>query len=288
VRTLTLPDGRILCFEQWGDPDGSPLFFLHGTPGCRLSRHPDGALWPSLHLHVIMVDRPGYGGSTPLPGRGISHAADDVAAVADALGVERFIVAGSSGGAPHALACAALLGDRVRACGALASAAPLVRRELGELIGLNRESYRVLAQEGRAGMVRFLGELRERILDDPTTALRSHLADAPPADLEWEARQDVQAVRREAHIEALRPGVEGWVDDAVSLFGEEWDIDLRTIACAVRFWHSDDDRNAPLSAVERVVDQVPDAGLEIWHGAGHSAPSRFMPDVLSALISAAI
>lgn len=272
MATLSHPHGRMLCFEQWGDPDGSPLFFLHGTPGCRLSRHPDGALWPSLHLRVIMVDRPGYGGSTPLPGRGISHAAHDVAAVADALGLERFIVAGSSGGGPHALA----------------SAAPLVQRELGELIGLNRESDRVLGQDGRAGMVRFLGELRERILADPATALRSQLADVAPADLEWEARQDVQAVRREALIEALRPSVEGWVDDAVSLFGEEWNVDLRAIACPVRFWHSDDDRNGPLSAGQRIVDQVPDASLQIWRAAGHSAPSRFMPDVLSELISVAI
>jgi pimeloyl-ACP methyl ester carboxylesterase len=217
----------------------------------------------------------------------ISHAAHDVAAVADALGLERFMVAGSSGGGPHALACAAKLGERVRARGMLASAAPLVQRELDRLIGLNRESHRILAQDGRPGMVGFLGELRERILADPTTTLRSHMADAAPADVEWEARQDVQAVRREAVIEALRPGVQGWADDAVSLFGEDWDIDLSTIACPGRFWHSDDDRNGPLSAIERVVEQVPGSSLDIWRGAGHTAPSRFMPDVLNALIDAA-
>ena len=97
------------------------MFFLHGTPGCRLNRHPDAMLWPSLRLNVVTLDRPGYGQSTAFPGRQVSHAAHDVAAVADALGFERFLVVGSSGGGPHALACAAELGDRVLGCAAVAS-----------------------------------------------------------------------------------------------------------------------------------------------------------------------
>jgi pimeloyl-ACP methyl ester carboxylesterase len=287
VSEISLDGGRVLGYERWGDVDGKPLFFLHGTPGCRLSRHPDATLWPALHLHVITIDRPGYGCSTPLPGRKVSHAADDVAAVANALSIERFLVAGASGGGPHALACAANLGERVLACAPVACAAPVIERELGGLLRLNRESYRVLSEEGREGMVDFLGRLRERILADPIATLQVQLADAAPADIEWERRKDVQTVRREAVLEALRPGVGGWVDDAVSLFGEDWGINLSDVTCPVRFWHSDDDRNGPLSAIRRVVEQVPDATLHVWAGEGHSAPSRYQGDVLRDLMQAA-
>jgi pimeloyl-ACP methyl ester carboxylesterase len=136
-------------------------------------------------------------------------------------------------------------------------------------------------------MVGFLGELREQILADPIAALRGQLADAAPADIEWNARSDVQAERREALVEALRPGVDGWVDDAVALFGDDWGVDLEAVRCPVRFWHSDDDRNGPLSAIQRVVDQVPDASLRVSQGAGHTGLARHTGDVLRDLIAAA-
>lgn len=285
--TISMDDGRTLGFERWGDPGGDPLFLLHGTPGCRLTRHPDEAMWARLGVMLITVDRPGYGLSSPLPGRRVSHAAHDVAAVADAIGVERFTVAGGSGGGPHALACAAILQERVHACAAVACAAPVEKAELDGVIALNREAYRILTEEGRAGMHRFLGVLREQILAGPTEAMQTDLADAAPEDLEWNAREDVQHVQLEAMLEALRPGVEGWVDDAVSLFGEDWDIDLRAITCPVRFWHSANDRNGPLSAIERLVRRVPGATLHVWRTGGHTAPSRYMGDVLSDLIDTA-
>jgi pimeloyl-ACP methyl ester carboxylesterase len=123
MEIVAVEHDRLVAYERWEALDGQPMFFLHGSPGCRLNRHPDATLWPNLGLHVVTIDRPGYGGSTALPGRRVSHAAGDVAAVADALGLGRFstsrragasrrLVVGSSGGGPHALACAAELGHR--------------------------------------------------------------------------------------------------------------------------------------------------------------------------------
>jgi pimeloyl-ACP methyl ester carboxylesterase len=284
MTAVALEDGRTVAYEQWGDFDGRPMFFLHGTPGCRLNRHPDAVLWPSLGLHVVTLDRPGYGESTAFPGRQVSHAAHDVGAVADALGFERFLVVGSSGGGPHALACAAELGDRVLGCAAVASAAPLVPAEVEDLIGVNREAQRILAERGRAGMVDFLGALRGKFLADVIGTLQVQLADAPTADVEWNQREDVQKVRREAILEALRPGVQGWVDDSVSIFGDDWGIELGRVTCRVRFWHSDDDKNGPLAAIQRLVDAIPGASLTVWSGEGHSGPARNMEHILRDLI----
>jgi pimeloyl-ACP methyl ester carboxylesterase len=287
MEIVAVEHDRLVAYERWGDLDGQPMFSLHGTPGCRLSRHPDATLWPNLGLHVVTIDRPGYGASSALPGRRVSHAAGDVAAVADALGLGRFLVLGSSGGGPHALACAAELGHRVLACAAVASAAPLLPDEVEDLIGLNRKALRILAEYGRPGMLDFLGPLRDQFLADPVGALAVQLADAPAADIQWNQREDVQTVRREAILEALRPGVQGWADDSVSIFGDDWNVDLDRVTCPVRFWHSDDDKNGPLAAIRRLVDSVPGATLTVWNGEGHSAPARNMEQVLGDLLDTA-
>jgi len=287
METIEVEDGRVIAYDEWGDLSGRPMFQLHGTPGSRLGRHPDATLYPSLHLHVITIDRPGYGGSTAVPGRRVSHAAHDVAAVADELGLERFLVVGGSGGGPHALACAAELGDRVLGCAPVASAAPLIPTEIDGLLGINQKAHQVLADSGRDGMVEFLGALREHFLADPLGTLDTQLADAPKADIEWTQREDVRTVLREATIEALRPGVDGWVDDSVSIFRDDWGIELGSARCPVRFWHSDDDKNGPLSSIERLVAAIPGASLRVWSGEGHTAPARHLDDILQDLIDTA-
>jgi pimeloyl-ACP methyl ester carboxylesterase len=283
--TIALPDGRRAGYQEWGDAAGLPLFHLHGTPDCRLSRPPDADQWRRHRLRVITMDRPGYGLSTPLPGRRVSHIAADVAALATALGIGRFAVTGSSGGGPHALACAALLGERVLGCAPMCSAAPWRQTDIAGLIGLNRDAYRVLTEEGRPGLVRFLGDLRELLLDDPVGAFQAQVADAPATDIEWNARADVLVVRRESILEALRPGVDGWVDDAMALNVFDWGVDLSAVACPTRFWHGDGDKNAPLAAVERVVARVPGARLHRWPGEGHSASWRHLDEVLDDLVA---
>ena len=109
---LTLPDGRTLHVYDTGGP-GLPVLWQHGTPNIGAPPVPLFAAAERLGLRWVGHDRPGYGGSSPQPGRTVAAVAADVAAVADALGIDRFAVMGHSGGGPHALACGALLPDRV-------------------------------------------------------------------------------------------------------------------------------------------------------------------------------
>lgn len=286
--TITVADGRELAYEEWGDPAGQVLFWLHGTPGGRLVRHSDPTLWPRLGLRVITIDRPGYGRSTPLPGRLVAHAAEDVAAVADHLGVDRFTVQGTSGGGPYALAVAALLPNRVSGCVAVCSIAPITEAEESAMVAINRESFRIWRTAGPAGLTARLVEIREQILADPYGIQLRQLADAPEVDREWLARPDVQQVAAEGLVDALRPGVDGWVADATGFVpGEPWGFDLASIRCPTHFWHSDDDSNAPLSAARRVADAIPGARLTVWHGEGHTAPSRHAEQVLIDLLGVA-
>ena len=123
-REVRTPKGRTLLVEEGGDRRGQPVLVLAGSPN---SRHLFGQqleLAEKQGIRLIGYDRPGYGGSSPDPGRTVADVAADVCCLADTLGLEHFALWGISGGGPHALACAALLQGRAVAVASLASPAP--------------------------------------------------------------------------------------------------------------------------------------------------------------------
>ena len=124
TQVVKAPGGRELSVDSVGDPDGTPVFLLHGTPGGRHGPRPRGIVLYRLGIRLISYDRPGFPGSTRREGRIVADASDDVEAIADFFGIDRFSVVGRSGGGPHALASAARLKDRVRCAAVLGSLAP--------------------------------------------------------------------------------------------------------------------------------------------------------------------
>src|SRR6476646_10087493 len=145
---LILRDGRTLAWREWGVPDGIPVLRLQGTPGSPLSRHPKPEIWERLGVRVIMADRPGYGASTRMPGRGLASVADDLVELLDHLGLDRVPVTGGSGGGPHVLALGARHPERISAATVVVGAAPLTDAELPLLIGVNAEGERRIRDGG--------------------------------------------------------------------------------------------------------------------------------------------
>jgi pimeloyl-ACP methyl ester carboxylesterase len=127
-QVIRLADGRVLGYAEYGPGTGPSLFLFHGLPGSRLAV-PE--MWPEdpVAVRVIAPDRPGAGSSAFQPGRRLTNWADDVRQLADSLGIERFLVAGFSGGGPHALAVAHGLPDRVIAAGSISGAGPIETRD---------------------------------------------------------------------------------------------------------------------------------------------------------------
>ena len=122
--TVRSADGRRVAVQVSGSTAGHPVFLMHGTPGSRIGPLPRPMVLHGLGVRLITFDRPGYGESDRQPFRQVADVVPDVEAIADALGVGQFAVLGRSGGGPHALACAALLPDRVTRAGILVSLAP--------------------------------------------------------------------------------------------------------------------------------------------------------------------
>ena len=282
---LTLNDGRTFAWHDWGDPAGRPLLRLQGTPGSRLSVPPLQQAWRRHRLRVVMADRPGFGASTRLPGRGIAAVADDYAVLLDHLGVDSAAVLAVSGGGPHALAFAARHPDRVAALTVVAGVAPLDDHEVEHVVAGNATSFR-LAEQGWDALHAFTIRQRDAMLADPVAGFRATMANAPADD----ARVMSDPAWQEPHAvgirEALRPGAEGWTDEVLAVLSP-WDFDLSAVRRHVVWWAGADDANCPLSAVRRLVAQLPSADLRVWQQVGHLAQYLRADEFLTDLVERA-
>ena len=124
-RQVRLADGRTLGFDEFGDPEGSPVLFFHGFCSSRVVRHPDDEIATQLGARVIAVDRPGIGISTRHPNRRVTDWPRDVVELLDRLGIERCSIVAWSGGGPYALACGWQIPERLQVIGLISAPAPL-------------------------------------------------------------------------------------------------------------------------------------------------------------------
>jgi pimeloyl-ACP methyl ester carboxylesterase len=269
-RTVRTSDGRTLAYVERGSADGVPAIVCHGTPGSRYTRHPDPTIYERHGLRAVAYDRPGYGRSDPKLGRSVADAAADVETIADALGFDRFVVVGGSGGAPHALACGALLGERVTRVGALVTPAPSDADDFDFYDGLaelNVKEFRA-AEEGPDGIEAYLQPLVDTLHADPDAVLDAIASELPEVDRVLLARDDFRAVIRESFAEAVRQGVRGWADDDLA-FANPWGFDPEDVGVEVRLWQGELDVLAPRAHGEYVARRLPSARFELLEGGGH-------------------
>jgi pimeloyl-ACP methyl ester carboxylesterase len=282
---LTRPDGRTLAWVEAGIPDGRPILRVPGTPGSRLQVRPDQAPWLDRGLRMILTERPGFGASSRHPGRGFLDHADDLAAILDELGLDRVPILGGSGAGPYLLALAARHPDRVQAVTVAVGAAPIEDDEAELMIGLNAEGYWLAKAGDRNGMTALLTPVRESIMAEPLASFREVMNTAPPSDQETMSDPAWQGYLIRGLTEALRPGVDGWVDESMLMFSGWFDLDVSAVRASLTWWHGDHDRNAPLPAVRRLLRQIPHARLVVWPDAGHLTPYHQEAAILDELLA---
>jgi pimeloyl-ACP methyl ester carboxylesterase len=257
-----------------------------GTPGCRYSLRADRAPWVQRNLRMITTERPGFGASSRLPGRRFRQPADDLAAILDELGLDSVHVIGGSGSAPNQLAFAAHHPERVRAMTVLVGAAPLAEDEVEQLIGLNAQGYRLVQSGDLEGLRRLLDPVRTSSLEDPTASFLAVMDRAPEADRAVMNDPQWQAGHAVAMREALRQGLDGWIDEAVAIMSPWDDIDLSAVRTSVTWWHAPRDANAPFSAAQRVVDRLPNARMvRFGEDEGHLASYHREGEILDELLA---
>ncbi|MEV6332061.1 alpha/beta hydrolase [Streptomyces sp. NPDC051909] len=286
TKAVRTDDGRVLVAEEWGDPAGSPVLLLHGTPGTRLGTALPGVAGQCPGVRFLSYDRPGYGDSTRRPDRRVADAARDAATVADAFGVERFAVVGRSGGAPHALACAAMLPGRVRAAAVLVGLAPPDAAGLEWHAGMTPFNVREYGMarahlDGRdpGGLERDLADRAAVVRQDPERLIEDLRAELSPYDLPVVDDPRVRTVLLRTYREALRVSHHGWLDDCLA-FVRPWGFDVSAVEIPVLLWHGLDDAFSPVAHTRWLAAHIPGAEPVLVPGAGHFAAQYALPEVL--------
>lgn len=284
-QVIQLSDGRTLAYAEYGSAEGVPLFLFQGLPGSRLAI---SEMWPDnpTTVRVIAPDQPGMGASTFQPARCLTGWADDVRQLADSLEIERFRVAGFSGGGPHALAVAYCLADRVIAAGCIAGAGPIDTP--GALDGMNRTNRMLFKLVQKAPPVVWLMAVQHaRSTKRQPGKVLERAASAkglPAADREAMASPRLRAIDIAAAPEAFRQGVRGFVHET-RIYVQPWGFDLTMIKPPVCIWHGDEDANVPLAMAQQLAARIPGSSLTIYPGEGHLIVPKHWDEVVATLLS---
>jgi pimeloyl-ACP methyl ester carboxylesterase len=269
---IDIPGDRILAVAEWGDPDGLPWIDIHGTPGGRIRWWQDPTIYRRYGLRRLTIDRPGYGGSTRLAGRSVGDIVPDIERLAEALGIDRFVVSGGSGGGPHALACAALLPDRVIRCNAVVSVAPYDAEGLDWLDGMTEGNVIEFeaALQGEDASRPLCGKLRQITLERFEQGRLDWMGD----DYEVSEADQAQLARHYDRVkaqmeDALAPGVDGWVDDVIA-FTRTWGFSVEDIRVPVLLTYGRTDNLVPPAHGDWLAAHIPGALAWVDEDAGHA------------------
>lgn len=289
VERMQLPDGRVFEYSAAGERDRELLVFCVGTPSAVVEFPYVAEAAAARGLRSVICSRPGYGGSTRNEGRTVADAAADTAALADHLGADRFLVAGWSGGGSTALACAALLPDRVRAAVTMAGTAPPV--EAGEVWATwfpppLVEEIRALTtkppaelvpeyEQGARGFAALTGE-QLTLSDNQSAADKAALIEVPEV-AEWLA----QSIKS-----AVSSGIWGWLDDDLA-WARPWGFDVADIRVPVIVRHGDEDRFVSIDQGRWLAAHIPGARLDEMPGGGHTTVGVPIDPVITDLLDAA-
>ncbi len=268
-RTVHSLDGRVLAVEDGGDLAGRPVLVHNGTPNSRHLYGPNARDAAERGLRLISYDRPGYGGSSPQPGRTVADCAGDVRMICAELGIDRLATWGISGGGPHVLACAALLPDLVAAAASLASPAPFDADGLDYFAGmgqLNVDDTRLFLADQAAARAKTDKEREELLATPPEDAakgMESLLTATDAAVLRGELAEYLTSSMQDG----LAPGSQGWWDDNCMV--RPWGFDLADIAVPVLLLHGRQDMFVPFGHGEWLAAHIPGVEARLLDDDGH-------------------
>jgi pimeloyl-ACP methyl ester carboxylesterase len=245
-------DGRVLRYCLYGPADGFPIISHNGTPSTRWRRPDQIAAMHQSGVRVLMPDRPGYGGSTRCTGRSVADVAEDVRVLADVQGWDRFAVFGGSGGGPHALACAALLPERVIRCAVFSGIKP--------------------PEEAEPPDEQALRPRLEQIARDIMAKVEAGGPEMPGMPPGPPAREDPAAMARlrATFIDSL----DGWVDDKIA-FARPWGFAMPDGAVPVGIWYGTHDENVPSEHAQWLLAHIPGAQGHQFAGGHMPGPDTY-------------
>jgi pimeloyl-ACP methyl ester carboxylesterase len=268
--SIELPEDRSLEVSVSGPDQATPLVLHHGTPSDRTQYRPFAEAAAVRGLRLVSYSRPGYGGSSRQPGRMVADCVADTLAIVERLGAGRFYTAGWSGGGPHALACAALLSDRVLACATIAGVGPFGTDGLDFLEGMGQDNHEEFgaALAGPSKLQRYLerqAQVLAAVTGEQVAAAFGDLVSAVDVGV---ITGDFAAYLATTFRRAVSTGIWGWVDDDLA-FTRPWGFDLDGIGVPVVVWQGGQDRMVPFAHGQWLATHVPGAHPRLLTEEGH-------------------
>jgi pimeloyl-ACP methyl ester carboxylesterase len=286
LRRISLKTGRVLDVAVAGPEDGTPLVFHHGSPGARMLFEPFIEAAVTRGLRYVSYSRPGFGDSTRQPGRTVADCSTDTSNILDELGADRFYVTGWSAGGPHALACAALLPQRVIAASTIAGVAPYGAKNLNWEAGQDKETIeKIQAAINDPDKLQSLLEREEptyaHVTGDQIIAALGDLPEVDKAVLSGPLGDFLADNIREA----FRNGIWGIYDENIAL-SHDWGFDLSRINVPVAVWQGAKDKMVPFAHGQWLANNVPNAQAHLLPEDGHlSLVFGYFDKVLDNLIA---
>jgi pimeloyl-ACP methyl ester carboxylesterase len=281
MQTIEVADGRHVTYEVVGDPNGTPVFFQHGTGDSRLCKHPDDSVTAAVGVKLVTADRPGVGGSSPKQHRSILDWVADAEAIADAAGLDRFVVAGHSGGGPHALAIAKELGDRVTKVGLAASIAPFdhgVDRGMVE----NKDLKLIFKLAHVKWLANAFGKVEAKHYQKHLHSFVANCAKEWPADKDLFTDPVLEPMFEAEFAAAFEKGGVGALDDMWGFL--DWGFAPEDVTQPVTMFVGDADDILDPGMSKSLSERFPDATLTTWPGAGHYGVYGRWQEFLSAIL----
>ena len=280
--TIMLAGDRRLAWYAFGDPEGRPVFYFHGFPGSGVEAAWGSAAASRAGIRLLGIDRPGFGWSDPHRGRSIDSLVDDVRVLADHLGIHRFGVLGMSGGAPFALASAALAPERVHSAAVVSGMGPLVdgRAEPG-MTPFNRIGLRLAARAPWA--LTALAPLVAMFPRHVPGAVVSHLAAVTNEHDRVFLQGELGALLTESFRRAVRHGADGMLSEA-RMFVRPWGSWFGRLSLPVHLFHGGQDRIVPVTIARRMAENIPRCEARFYAEEGHfSVMGRHLEEVMAAV-----
>lgn len=274
----SVSDDRDLAYTDIGEPDWPCVLFFHGAPSSRLRLAYLEQHFLAERIRVVSPDRPSYGRSSPRPGRLIADWVHDVAALADTLGVDRFVVAGHSSGGPYAVACAAQLPDRVSAGITLGGVTDMGWPGAWE--GYPESESELMRQPDEKAAIAWCVE---RFGADGSGFLAASGFQLSKPDEQLYADERLARLLAASRAEAFRQGVAGYAQD-VLVQGRPWSFDPGSISAPVHVLHGELDTLLPLSHSRHTAEQIPGSILRVLPGHGHFTILGELPTIASTLV----
>lgn len=279
--------GRRIEIEQSG-PDGadSVVIFHTGTPSAGIMFEPMVAAGAARGIRHVAYSRPGYANSVRQPGRTVADCTAQVSAIADQLGIGRFYTVGWSGGGPHALACAALLSDRVIAAATLASVAPRDAEGLDWLAGMGEENLQEFGAAESGQLIGFLDHMAADFARGSPAQLHQALGDlVSPVDVASLTGEFAEYLSEAVRL-AVSRGIWGWLDDDLAIL-HDWGFSLDRIERPVTIWQGGQDRMVPFDHGRWLADHVAGAEVQLLPEEGHlsltvGSYGRVLDDLLAS------